>query len=96
MTPAQLSHLAEQADFAAGYYAVTNPSAARRFKEAAVTAEQLSTQLERQQQIAKLRAELTDIRGRLDRRERARQALAPFGSRSSDSPTQTVGSGLDV
>ena len=96
MTPAQLSHLAEQAEFAAGFYAVTNPSAARRLKEAATTARQLSTQLDRQQQIAKLRTELADIRGRLDRRERARQSLAPFGSRSTDSPTQTVGSSVDV
>ena len=96
MTPAQLSHLAEQAGFAAGFYAVTNPSAARRFEEAAATAMRLSTQLERQQQIAKLRAELVDIRGRLDRRERARQTLAPFGSRTADSPTQTFQSGVDV
>ena len=96
MTPAQLSHLAEQADFAAGFYAVTNPSAARRFKEAGATALQLSAQLQRQQEIARLRAELADIRGRLDRRERARQSLAPFGSPSPDSPTLTVGSGIDV
>ena len=96
MTPAQLSHLAEQADFAAGFYAVTNPAAARRFKEAATTAVQLSAQLERQQQIARLRAELADIRGRLDRRERARQPLAPFGSCTSDSVTRTVGRGIDV
>jgi hypothetical protein len=91
-----LSHLAEQAEFAAGFYAVTNPSAARRFKEAATTAHQLSTQLERQQQIANLRTELADIRARLDRRERTRQSLAPFGSPSTDSPTQTVGSSVDV
>jgi hypothetical protein len=96
LTPAQLSHLAEQADFAAGYYSVTNPSAARRFKEAAATAQQLSAQLERQQQIARLRVELADIRGRLDRRERARQSPAPFGSPSLDSPTLTVGRGIDV
>jgi hypothetical protein len=96
LTPAQLSHLAEQADFAAGFYAVTNPSAARRFREAATTAHKLSTQLERQQQIAKLRTELADIRGRLDRRERARQSLAPFGSRSTDSRTLAVGNSVDV
>lgn len=96
MTPAQLSHLAEQADFAAGFYAVTNPSAAKRFKEAAATAQQLSAQLERQQQIARLRAELADIRSQLDRRERGRQSLAPFGSPNPDSPTLTVGSSIDV
>ena len=96
MTPAQLSHLAEQADFVAGFYAVTNPSAARRFKEAAATAIQLSTQLERQEQIARLRAELAEIRDRLDRRKRAGQSLAPFGATSSDSPRQPVGSSIDV
>lgn len=97
MTPAQLSHLAEQADFAAGFYAVTDPSAARRFKEAAATAQHLSAQLERQQHIARLRGELADIRGRLDRRERAYQSLAPFGSRSADSPSQpVVGARVDV
>jgi hypothetical protein len=42
MTPAQLDHLAEQADFAAGFYAVTNPAAARRFAETAATARCLS------------------------------------------------------
>ena len=90
MTPAQLSHLADQADFAAGFYAITNPSAARRFKEAAATADQLSAQLERQQQIARLRAELADIRGRLDRRERVHESVAPFGSRSADSARESV------
>jgi hypothetical protein len=47
MTPAQLDRLAEQADFAAGFYAVTKPSAARRFAETATTARRLSEQLER-------------------------------------------------
>jgi hypothetical protein len=79
MTPAQLDHLAEQADFAAGFYAVTNPAVARRFAETAATARRLSEQLDGPQQLARLRAELVDIRERIDRRARTRQALDPFG-----------------
>ena len=96
MTPAQLDHLAEQADFAAGFYAVTNPSAARRFAETAATARRLSEQLERRQQLARLRAELVDIRERLDRRARAHQAVDPFGSPSADPPVQAVRAGVDA
>jgi hypothetical protein len=96
MTPAQLHHLAEQADFAAGFYAVTNPSAARRFAETATTARRLSEQLERRQQLARLRAEPGDIRERLNRRALARQALDPFASPIADSQVQAVRTGVDV
>jgi hypothetical protein len=80
MTPAQLDRLAEQADFAAGFYAVTNPAVARRFAETAATARSLSEQLDRRQQLTRLRTELEDIRERLDRRTRTRQALDPPSS----------------
>jgi len=96
MTPAQLDHLAEQADFAAGFYAVTNPAAARRFAETAATARRLSEELERRQQLVRLRAELVDIRERLDRRARNHQALDPFGSPSAKSEVQVVGPSVDV
>ena len=96
MTPAQLDHLAEQADFAAGFYAVTNPSAATRFAETAATARGLSEQLNRRQQLARLRAELVDIRERLDRRTRTDQALDPFGSPSANSQVQVASPSVDV
>jgi hypothetical protein len=82
MTPTQLKHFAEQAEFAAGFFAVTNPAAARRFNEAAATAVQLSATLERQQQLARLRAELADIRRRIDRR--ARTSGTAISSHSDD------------
>lgn len=100
MTPAQLAHLAEQAEFAAGFFAVTNPAAARRLGEAATTALQLSALLERRQQLARLRVELADIRRRLDRRAQARQALTPANLASVDSPSASpahpFGETLDV
>ena len=77
MTPTQLKHFAEQAEFAAGFFAVTNPAAARRFSEAAATAVQLSVALEGQEQLARLRAELADIRRRIDRRARTSGAAIP-------------------
>jgi hypothetical protein len=66
VTPRQLEHLAEQADFAAGFYAVTNPAAARRFAEAATTARRLSDELDRRMRLAGLRAELDEVKSRLD------------------------------
>jgi hypothetical protein len=99
MTPSQLAHLAEQAEFAAGFFAVTNPAAARRFSDAATTALQMSTQLERREQLARLRAELADIRRRLDRRARARQALTPGFASDDPAPagsTRTLGESIDV
>ena len=83
MTPAQLQHFAEQAEFAAGFFAVTNPAAARRFSESAAAALRLSATLERQQQVARLRAELAEIRRRIDRRARA--LAAPIPSPNGDS-----------
>jgi hypothetical protein len=99
MTPSQLARLAEQAEFAAGFFAVTNPAAARRFSEAATTALQMSTQLERREQLARLRTELADIRRRLDRRARARQArTASFASVEPDaaSSNHTLTETIDV
>jgi hypothetical protein len=72
MTPAQLTLLAEQAEFAAGYFAATNPAAARRLSDAATTASELAAQMERRHQLALIRSELADIRQRLDRRSQSR------------------------
>ena len=47
MTPAQLAHLAEQADFAAGFFRTTNPSVADRFTQCAAAARQLAKNMER-------------------------------------------------
>ena len=47
MTPAQLAHLAEQADFAAGFFKTTNPSVANRFTRCAATARQMAKNMER-------------------------------------------------
>lgn len=95
MTPAQLAHLAEQAEFAAGFFAVTNPAAARRFSEAATTALHLSAQLERREQLARLRTELADIRRRLERRTRGEQALALSDFRCVDSLSASSGLALE-
>jgi hypothetical protein len=65
MTAAQLAHLAEQATFAAGYYAEIDPSNARHFAEVAVIAERLSAELAQQEQNARLWADLTDIKAQL-------------------------------
>lgn len=89
MTPAQLIHLAEQAEFAAGFFAVTNPAAARRFSEAATTALQLSANLDRQQQLVRLRAELADIRRRIDRRAKSSE-FVPTGVAEVDASTVAV------
>lgn len=96
VTPAQLDHLAEQADFAAGFYAVTNPAVARRFSEAATTAREMSEQLERRSQLDRIRGELADIRKRLDRRQMAQEALDPFRQASGTMSPAAVARGVDV
>ena len=66
MTPAQLAHLAEQAEFAAGFFKSTNPSAAERFTQCAATASQLAKNMERKEELNRIRAELADIFKRID------------------------------
>lgn len=68
MTSAQLAHLAEQADFAAGFFKPTNPAIAERFAQCAGTAREMATRIERQQELARIRAELADIARRLEAR----------------------------
>ena len=68
MTSAQLAYLAEQADFAAGFFKPTDPAVAERFAQCAVTARQMATRIERQQELARIRAELADISKKLERR----------------------------
>jgi hypothetical protein len=68
MTSGQLAHLAEQAAFAAGFFSPTNPSAAGRFAECAATARRLSKEMERQEHLSRIRADLRDIAERLNRR----------------------------
>jgi hypothetical protein len=45
MTAAQLTHLAELAAYAAGFFAVTDPTAAALFEDAALRADTLSVEL---------------------------------------------------
>jgi hypothetical protein len=66
MTPDQLLHLAEQADYAAGFFAPTNPSAARRFADCAATARLLADQLNRAGQLNELQTRVRDVRARLN------------------------------
>jgi hypothetical protein len=54
MTSAQLAHLA-----------ANEPASARHFAEIAVIAERLSAQLARQEQNARLRADLADVKAQL-------------------------------
>ena len=80
MTPGQLDRLAEQSEFAAGFYVITDPAAARRFADAAQAARRLSEQLERQQQLSRLRADLADVRTRLNRRQRHPATAVALGA----------------
>ncbi len=70
MTPAQLAHLAEQAEFAAGFFKATNPSVAERFTQCAAAARHLAKNMERKEELNRLRAELADISKRIERRTR--------------------------
>jgi hypothetical protein len=70
MTPAQLAHLAEQAEFAAGFFKATNPSAADRFTQCAAAARQLAKNMERMEGLNRIRSELVDISKRIERRTR--------------------------
>jgi hypothetical protein len=55
VTAEQLAHLAEQASFAAGYYAATDPSTARHFAQTAERAGQLSSKLASEEEMARLK-----------------------------------------
>ncbi len=54
MTAEQLAHLAEQASFAAGFYAATDPSTARHFAQTAARATRLSAELAREEEAVRL------------------------------------------
>jgi hypothetical protein len=58
MTAAQMTHLAELSAFAAGFYATTDPNAARLFGDAALWADILATELEFDEDSARLRPNL--------------------------------------
>ena len=59
MTAAQLAHLAELAAFAADFFAATDPAAARKFGEASLTADALSSELQRAEEHARQGVEAT-------------------------------------
>jgi hypothetical protein len=58
MTAAQLAHLAELSAYAADFFAITNPQAARGFGDTALHADALSARLRREEQQARSRAGL--------------------------------------
>lgn len=70
MTPAQLVHLAQQAEFAAGFFRPTNPSVADRFSQCAAAARQMAKSMERKNELGRIRAELADISKRIEGRTR--------------------------
>ena len=53
MTAAQLAHLAELSAYAADFFIITNPQAAREFGDAALRADALSARLRREEQQAR-------------------------------------------
>jgi hypothetical protein len=53
MTAAQLAYLAELSAYAADFFAITNPQAARTFSDAALRADTLSARLHREEHQAK-------------------------------------------
>ncbi|MGH3632197.1 MAG: hypothetical protein ACRDRL_32745 [Sciscionella sp.] len=52
MTAAQLTHLAELAAYAAGFFATTDPTAAATFGDAALRADGLAAELRRDEQVS--------------------------------------------
>ena len=58
MTAAQLARLAELAAYAAGFYATTDPAAARMFEDTALRADTLSAELRRDEATARAGADL--------------------------------------
>lgn len=61
MTAAQLAHLAELSAYAADFFAITNPPAARIFSDAALHADSLSARLGREEQHARRSGGLTVV-----------------------------------
>jgi hypothetical protein len=61
MTAAQLAHLAELSAYAADFFAITSPLAARTFSDAALRANSLSARLSREEQQARRSAGLTVV-----------------------------------
>jgi hypothetical protein len=59
MTAAQLAHLAELAAYAAGFYATSDPAAARLFEDTALRADTLSAELRHEERQASCAAELS-------------------------------------
>ena len=62
MTAAQLAHLAELAAFAADFFSATDPSAARKFGEASLTADALSVEVQRAEEHARHGVEVSVAR----------------------------------
>jgi hypothetical protein len=65
MTAAQLAHLAELSAYAADFFAITNPQAARTFSDTALRADTLSARLLRDEQQARQRAGLPIVRAEM-------------------------------
>ena len=61
MTAAQLTYLAELAAYAAGFFATTDPEAARMFGDAALQAQALSPELRCDEDHARHRSELAVV-----------------------------------
>ena len=61
MTAAQLAHLAELSAYAADFFAITNPHAARTFSDAALRADSLSARLRREEQQARRMASMSTV-----------------------------------
>ena len=65
MTAAQLAHLAELSAYAADFFTITNPQAARVFGDAALRADALSARLRREEQQARDSAGLAVVTARM-------------------------------
>lgn len=65
MTAAQLAHLAELSAYAADFFVITNPGAARIFGDAALRADALSARLRREEQQARDSAGLAVVTARM-------------------------------
>jgi hypothetical protein len=63
MTASQLTHLAELAAYAAGFFAVTDPAAAAMFENAALRADKLSVELRHDEDLARRVANLDVTEG---------------------------------
>jgi hypothetical protein len=66
MTAAQLAYLAELSAYAADFFAITNPQAARTFSDAALRADALSARLHREEQQARSSAAMLIVTAETD------------------------------